>query len=357
MSVELYNGDCLEVMEGLPDASVDCIITDPPYFDVMGSTANDDGKGWDEQWEDMSEFVDWLDDVLAQFQRILKPAGSLYMFADDLNAAEVQITINGRFKVLNNIVWHKTNDMRLKGWRDYRTFAGTTERVIFAEQRGRIGNGSATGLQAIHSNPDCFAPIKEYMRAERDRVMADKGFTKKAEFDAWINEVTGTKSVASRHYFSDSQYVFPTKEIYEKMQATGYWQRPYENEKSDYDGLVVEYEGLRNEYEKLRRKFHPPQNYTDVWRSAITINEDGEQVHPCQKPQKILRIPIETSTDPGDVILDAFMGSGSTGIAAVSAGRSFIGIEKDAEYFQIAKSRIGATEYREKRKTTLDRFI
>lgn len=120
-------------MEGLPDASVDCIITDPPYFDVMGSTANDDGKGWDEQWEDMSEFVDWLDDVLAQFQRILKPAGSLYMFADDLNAAEVQIAISGRFKVLNNIVWHKINDMRLKGWRDYRTFAGTTERVIFAE--------------------------------------------------------------------------------------------------------------------------------------------------------------------------------------------------------------------------------
>lgn len=357
MSVELYNGDCLEVMEGLPDASVDCIITDPPYFDVMGSTANDDGKGWDEQWEDMSEFVDWLDDVLAQFQRILKPAGSLYMFADDLNAAEVQITINGRFKVLNNIVWHKTNDARLKGWSDYRTFAGTTERVIFAEQRGHIGDGSATGLQAIHSDPNCFGPIKEYMRAERDRVMADKGFTKKAEFDAWINEVTGTRSVASRHYFADSQFVFPTREIYERMQTTGYWQRPYDSAESEYVSLRQEYEQLRQEYESKRRKFHLSQNYTDVWRSAITINEDGEQVHPCQKPQKILRIPIEASTDPGDVILDAFMGSGSTGIAAVSAGRSFIGIEMDVEYFQIAKSRIEATEYREKRKTTLDRFM
>lgn len=334
-------------MEGLPDASVDCIITDPPYFDVIGSTANDDGKGWDEQWEDMSEFVDWLDDVLVQFQRILKPAGSLYMFADDMNAAEVQITINGRFKILNNIVWHKTNDMRLKGWGDYRTFAGTTERVIFAEQRG-LFDESATGLQQIHRDKECFTSLKSYLLNGRKKAMEDLDLDDTG-FNKWFQNISGTARMGY-HYFQEYQWCIPTKEIYSNMNATGYWPM-------DYEQLKQEYEQLRQEYESKRRKFHPPQNYTDVWRSAITINEDGEQVHPCQKPQKILRIPIETSTDPGDVILDAFMGSGSTGIAAISAGRSFIGIEMDAEYFQIAKNRIEATEYREKRKTTLDRFM
>lgn len=84
---------------------------------------------------------------------------------------------------------------------------------------------------------------------------------------------------------------------------------------------------------------------------------DPDKVHPTQKPVGLCEYLIRTYTDEGMTVLDNCMGSGTTGVAAVQAGRSFIGIEKDAEYFQIAKSRIGATEYREKRKTTLDRFI
>jgi DNA modification methylase len=49
---------------------------------------------------------------------------------------------------------------------------------------------------------------------------------------------------------------------------------------------------------------------------------------------------IEKFTNPGDVILDPFMGSGSTGVAAVRRGRKFIGMEKDARYFKIASERI-----------------
>jgi site-specific DNA-methyltransferase (adenine-specific) len=64
--------------------------------------------------------------------------------------------------------------------------------------------------------------------------------------------------------------------------------------------------------------------------------------HPTQKPVALMEYMIETYTDPGEVVLDSCMGSGTTGVAAKRLGRSFIGMELDAGYFEIAKSRIEA---------------
>lgn len=63
--------------------------------------------------------------------------------------------------------------------------------------------------------------------------------------------------------------------------------------------------------------------------------------HPTVKPQKLMRYLCKLVTPPGGTVLDPFMGSGSTGLAAKSEGFQFIGIEKEPEYFEIAKARIG----------------
>lgn len=63
--------------------------------------------------------------------------------------------------------------------------------------------------------------------------------------------------------------------------------------------------------------------------------------HPTIKPIEILHNLIVNSSNPGDIILDPFMGSGSTGVACKDTGRGFIGIELDKGYFDTAKSRIG----------------
>ena len=64
------------------------------------------------------------------------------------------------------------------------------------------------------------------------------------------------------------------------------------------------------------------------------------KIHPTQKPIPLLEYLINTYTLKGELVLDFTMGSGSTGVAAKNLGRSFIGIEKDKEYFEIAKKRI-----------------
>ncbi len=69
-----------------------------------------------------------------------------------------------------------------------------------------------------------------------------------------------------------------------------------------------------------------------------------EQVHPTQKPVDLLEYLIKTYTKAGDTVLDPTMGSGSTGVASRNTGRKFVGIERDREYFSIAKSRILAPE-------------
>lgn len=64
------------------------------------------------------------------------------------------------------------------------------------------------------------------------------------------------------------------------------------------------------------------------------------RVHPTQKPTELLQQIINTYSRPYDVILDCFMGSGSTGVACVNTNRNFIGMELDEHYFEVAKNRI-----------------
>lgn len=75
------------------------------------------------------------------------------------------------------------------------------------------------------------------------------------------------------------------------------------------------------------------------WVGANAKDESGQRVHPTQKPIRLMRWCIEQAGNP-EIILDPFMGSGTTGVAAVQMGRQFIGIEREPKYFDIACKRI-----------------
>jgi DNA modification methylase len=75
-------------------------------------------------------------------------------------------------------------------------------------------------------------------------------------------------------------------------------------------------------------------------RSVIEYRTDMQPIHPTQKPVALYEYLIQTYTNPGDTVLDFTMGSGTTGVACVKLGRSFIGIEKEPKYYEIAQKRI-----------------
>jgi len=82
----------------------------------------------------------------------------------------------------------------------------------------------------------------------------------------------------------------------------------------------------------------------DFKKTKIKKEIDGNlkdvNIHDTEKPIELMKIFIENSSNEGEIVLDLFMGSGSTGVACKEANRKFIGIEKDLEYFNIAKNRI-----------------
>lgn len=78
-----------------------------------------------------------------------------------------------------------------------------------------------------------------------------------------------------------------------------------------------------------------PDIFKHKWMARL-----GGSGHPAQKPIPLLKQIVELVTKPGDEVLDCFMGSGSTGIAAIQAGRQFVGFEGDQEHFALAKQRL-----------------
>lgn len=308
---QIINAGCLDILRQLPDKCIDLVLTDPPYFGVV---KND----WDNQWKDIAEFQKWVGEIGREIHRVLKDNGSFYWFGDDKTIAYCQVELDKYFCLLNSLVWHKTNGMCQKGYSVYRAFAPVTERILFYDK-----GEDQSGLQMIFSNPDLFASIKTYMRGEKEKVKLANGFKTEKEFNEYINAVTETSSVVSRHYFADSQYSFPTPELYAKLQTTGFFRR--------------EYEDLRREYEDLRRVWNNDIDAKDVLSFPII---SGKTIHPTQKPDAIIHYLLERSSKENDIVLDCFSGSGTTAVACHNLHRRFICIEKDPDYYAASVKRL-----------------
>ena len=336
MAWTIHHGDCLDVMRAMDANSVDAIVTDPPYFKVKGDA-------WDRQWDKPTQFLAWLDEIAEQWQRILRPNGSLYCFASSRMAARVECMIGQRFNVLNRITWQKD-----AGWakrqckEEQRTFFPASEAIVFAEHFGadNIAKGEAGYVAKCDDlRGFVFEPLRAYLDGERQRAsIAPRE----------VNEYTGTQMAG--HWFTRVQWALPTAKHYaairELFHLRGNWE---ENRREgflrrEYEDLRREYEDLRREYEDLRRPFSVTADvpYTDVWTFPTVQHYKGK--HPCEKPLAMMEHIIRASTKPGAFVLDCFAGSGVTGQACRNLGRDFIGIERDAEYAALARMRIGAAE-------------
>jgi site-specific DNA-methyltransferase (adenine-specific) len=115
-------------------------------------------------------------------------------------------------------------------------------------------------------------------------------------------------------------------------------------------GLIYNPVVIRNSYRKdgegaykRKRPSHPEfivSEYTGYPTTILDISKGPSPNHPTEKPVALLEYLIRTYTNEGDTVCDIAMGSGTTGVACVKTGRSFIGIERDADYFAISEARV-----------------
>jgi site-specific DNA-methyltransferase (adenine-specific) len=91
--------------------------------------------------------------------------------------------------------------------------------------------------------------------------------------------------------------------------------------------------------------------------SVLEVTNVKDKLHPSEKPVELMKILIANSSNENDVVLDPFMGVGSSGVACKELNRNFIGIEIDAEYFGIAKKRIEDNQIKIKKKLKVKSFL
>ena len=232
--IQLYQGDCLEVMRTLPDGCVDMVLCDLPY----GTTQN--------KWDSVIPF----EPLWREYRRIVKESGAIVLTASQPFTTDLINSNRSEFRY--EWIWDKT-----KG-----------------------GNFLLAKKQPLKSHEN----VCVFYRRQPTYIprMVTRGAVRKKG---------GGKA-------SDNFGVVPTV--------------AYNNEY--YPTSIIE---------------------------ASTGNR-VDQHHPTQKPVGLMEYMIRTYTNEGDVVLDNTMGSGTTGVACMNAGRKFIGIERDEGYFKIAQDRINA---------------
>ena len=310
---KIHHMDNQEGLALLPEKSASLIIADPPYFEVKGD--------FDFIWSSFGEYLEFMEDQARLYKRILADNGTLFVYGHAKKIAYIQVIFDKYFNLENNITVHIFDRQSNKGIDSFRCFAPVTERLLMYSNEI-----NKTGLQEIYDSPDCFQTIKTYMRDERDKLMIEKGLTTISAFNDFINDWTNTSSVVSRHYFADSQYSFPTREIYQRMQETGFWQQ--------------EYETLRQEYETLRRPFNNQFKLTDVMRFSQEGHKTKDYDHDTVKPEKLSLSLIMTCSKQGDLVVIPFAGSGTECAMAAKENRKFIGFDTNSKYTEMANKRV-----------------
>ena len=331
---EIYNDDCLNKLKDIKDKSIDLVLIDPPY-----NIGKD--KKWD-KWKTVNAYVEFMGEVFKECQRILKDNGSFYFFHNDfLQIVELQNYINKNtdFVFKSIITWDKlTNADRvqfsnlLKMYGNQRNyFKGLTEYCLYYTFQDE------TGLSKVMLDVNNFKSLREYSKNIQEYI----GLKLKQ-----INTTLGHRRAEHFFYHSSSQWGLPTKETYNELIEV------FNIDK--YEGFRT-YEELRQEYEELRYTFNQPEvdlkgndfnELKDILRPYTTLHNYSRPKnnyklgHITPKPVEMLEHIIKTSSTEGDVVLDCFMGSGSTGVACLNTNRRFIGIEKEEKYFNIAKDRL-----------------
>ena len=321
-NIELYCGDCLDVMKTIPDKSINLVLIDPPY--------NIGKDKWD-KWKTVDDYVKFMGKVFKEIERILKPNGSFYFFHNDfLQIVELQdwLNKNTQFVFKSLITWNKTN---------FKKFAWTNRDTDKCYDRNWFPNveyilyytfQDETGLNKVKLDVNNFKSLRDHFK----NIHKELNIPKKE-----IIKKVGQKADHCFRYNS-SQWDLPTEETYNDL--INIFSIDKLSNFRTYESLRQEYESLRQEYESLRYTFNLKEvqnNISCVWE--IKEHNSGK-LHSCQKPSTILEKIIKTSSNENDIILDCFMGSGSTGVACKHINRKFIGIEIDEKYFNIAKKRI-----------------
>lgn len=315
----IINGDSLNVLKTLSDCSIDCCVTSPPYY-ALRDYGVDGQIGLEESPE---AYIARLTDVFMEVHRVLKPDGTLW-----INIADSYWGVGWRGTILSEHIPRLAG--KSAGYKN-KDLIGIPWMLAFSLRNA----GWYLRQDIIWSKPN---PMPESVS---DRC------TKSHEYIFLLSK-------SSKYYYDSDAIAEPLANPSRTNFASGNHSNGINRDRNDNDlGLRsktwkpkmknLAYDGQRPNTFHINRalgekdKQYPVRNKRDVWNVTV---KPCKEAHFAPFPMDLIRPCILAGCKEGGIVLDPFMGSGTTAIVAKELGRNYIGIELNPQYCQMADKRI-----------------
>ncbi len=325
----LLQGDAGGVLDAFPSECVHMAMTSPPYWAVRRYSAGD-GLGNE---KDPDEYVSNLVRILARLERVLRPDGSLWLNVGD--------TYQG--KSLVGIPWRVALALQARGWI-------VRNAVVWDKVKGNPCN-------ARDKLRDMYELVFHLARSpsihyDGDAIREPPG-RPTIRKDGTVVTPTGVSGIKYRRQIEESALSPAEKRnaLAALQEALGKVrdglmpdfrmivrgvQRATHGDDADYSGRASELEQRGFCVLPYHAKGSKPG---DVWR-IVPEDEWRKDAHAAVYPVELCRIPILATCPPGGIVLDPFVGTGTTVAAAVRLGRRAVGIDVSEEYLAVARERL-----------------
>ena len=282
----IYNLDCNEYLDKLPDKCIDCVVLDPPYFNVVN-------EKWDKVWRNIDEYLGWIESIIGKISRVAKYNCSFWLFGFPYQLGYIiPIMEKYGFKYRQHIVLDKgLRSVAGRTSKKLRMFPTATEYVIYFYK-------------------DAHDVIKKFLQTKQ----AETGL-KSSEINVYLGKASnggGTwSSIAGKR---QRQILYPTREDWDKLQEI------FGKFEIEYDDYVY--------------TFNIETGLTDVWNDINFYDKTYKKYHPTQKPYKLIERILNCASREGYNVLDPFMGSGMTALVCRDMKRNYYGCELNSKYFE-----------------------
>ncbi len=308
----LICGDCTDravVERVMGGEKARTIFTDPPYG-IGKEIINDNLRR-----EDWLKFYELFTANMLDFA-ITNAYVFVWGYFEGLSDYWQEIVkTRGDCNFRNFIIWKKSY-IQGRNVKDFRQFPENYAAALLYIFGQPFQNGPWSTSPNAEYYPEIFEPIRAYLDGERQKMGWDIPTVKK---------IVNHSDLARDHWFGRSQWSMPTREVYQKLQLA-----------ARNNAFRKEYDELRKEYDELRGYFDNSHNFTDLWEFEKLTTDNR---HPTVKPVEVCERGIISTSQKGEIVLDVFLGSGSTLIACERLGRRCRAVEIEPKYVAVTLQR------------------
>ncbi len=305
----IYCGDNLDQLRRLEDASVDLVYIDPPFnsnrnYEVFWGEVKET-RAFEDRHESTHAYIDFMRPRCVELARVLKPTGSFYYHCDWHACHYVKVMLDqifGENSFLNEIIWKRQS----------------------AHNDAKQG---AKHLGRVHDSIFLYAKGDKYTFNHQYRPY-DEEYV--ANFYRHVEEGTGRRYRLGDVTAPGGGAPSKGNPYYEFLGVSRYWR--YSRERMDElyrEGRIVQTKPGRVPQYKRYLDEGKGTPIGSVWDDINPIHASDEERlgYPTQKPLKLLERILAISSNPGDLVLDAFCGCGTALVAAEKLGRQWVGID------------------------------